>query len=448
MAQQISCPQCSSPVTANIIQVIDVDQHPQLKQMIIQGALNTAQCQNCGWSGQVASPLVYHDSAHDLLINFVPMELNIPYAEQEQLMGQMVRAVVDGIPQEKRRSYLLQPQQIMRWQTFIETVLETEGITKEMIARQREQSELIQKLMAADMDVVEYLFNENKALLDDEAVISMIQNGVQQLSQAPGQTETLIRLSNLQAFLMTNTEAGKRMEERQLALHALQMEAKAAGGVTPQSLASHVVKNMDNDGVIDALIQAVGGLNYEFFSALTAQIDDAAKSGESAAVTRLTEVRTRLLKIYDAMREESAKMMQDARDTINRIVASPDKRQALQENGDKVDEMFVQLLDQELEQARAKGDLERSMALVEIKKIISELIDQANPPHMRLLTDMVRASSPVEMTQMLDAAGDLVNPELMAALDQLMVELPEEIPDDLKMRLAEIRGLIGARLAQ
>ena len=110
--------------------------------------------------------------------------------------------------------------------------------------------------------------------------------------------------------------------------------------------------------------------------------------------------------------------------------------------------MFVQLLDQELEQARSKGDLERSMALVEIKKIISELIDQANPPQMRLLTEMVRASSPVEMSQMLDAAGDLVNPELIEGLDQLMTELPEEIPEDLKMRLAEIRGLISARVAQ
>lgn len=442
--QQINCPNCGSPAAANIVQLIDVDQYPQLKQMLIAGQLNVAQCQNCDWSGQVASPLIYHDSAHDMLISFVPMELNLPYDQQERMMGQMVRAVVDQIPAEKRRAYLLQPKQMMRWQTFIEAVLETEGITKDMIERQRKQSELLQKLMGADNDVVDYLLQDpaNKRLVDDEAFVGMVQTTLQQAVQSQQPTAIIVSLSNLQARLMSSTAAGQRIEKRQMAMHALQLDAKEAGGMTVEILAEHVVRNQADDEVIDGMVAAVGGLNYDFFSAFSKHIDSAVQDGDKATVDRLTAIRTRLLEVFDEMREASAQMVKESLDALNRIAAAPDKMLAIQQHATQIDDVFMSLLERELEQARGQGNLDRVMALKEVEKLITDIMNQANPPHLQLISMMMQAETPEQAIEALASNPELIGPELIEAVDQVFSEMPEEAPQDFIQRLEQVKKLI------
>ena len=117
MQTQLTCPQCRTPFATSVIQVIDVDQYPQLKEMLLAGQLNVAQCPACGWAGQVGTPLVYHDSAHELFMVFLPPELGLGHLEEQQLIGRLTRAVVENTPQEKRKGYLLQPpMQMMRTQ--------------------------------------------------------------------------------------------------------------------------------------------------------------------------------------------------------------------------------------------------------------------------------------------------------------------------------------------
>ena len=97
----------------------------------------------------VLTPLVYHDPEHQMFMIHVPMELNIPTAERERLIGRMVQQVMGSLPESAPKGYLLQPETILTLQTFMERVLETEGITKEMIERQRAQVELVNTLATA-----------------------------------------------------------------------------------------------------------------------------------------------------------------------------------------------------------------------------------------------------------------------------------------------------------
>ena len=445
MQTQIQCPNCGSPVAADVYQLLDVDQAPQIKQALLSGALNVAQCQTCGWVGQVAVPLVYHDSAHDLLMTFVPMELNLPYDQQERMMGQLVRAVVENVPQERRRSYLLQPQQIFRWQTFMEKIYETEGITPEMLEKQRKQVELLQTLARADKDVADVLFSERKREIDDDAFVEMVQASLQQAVQAQD-SAVMTRLSNLQYRVMTETEAGKRAERRQMAMNALQQEAKANEGVTPAMVADHVVRNMDDDATIDAIMEATRAISYEFFSALSAKIDEAAKAGEQQKVDRLTEVRTRLLNIYDEMQRVSAEMMKQALATVNAIAAAPDKLTAIQQNADMIDEAFLLTLEQQIEAAQGSADLDRILALKEIKKHIEDMMADANNPAMQMITAMLQAPSPEALDQFLDANSEFVNDDLLQAFDMLGSELPADAPAELRERLAMMRGRVERRL--
>lgn len=443
MQTQIQCQQCRRPITANVEQIINVDQNPQLKQMMMQGQLNVAQCQNCGWTGQIATPQVYHESAHDLLMTFVPMEANIPYAEQERMMGQLVRMVVESVPMEKRRAYLLQPIQMVRYQTYMERILETEGITKAMIARQNEQLELLRTLMKADQDVVDYLVKDKARLIDD-TFVGMVQQTLQSASQA-GAPEA-IALSNLSAKLYRETEAGKRVERRQLAMHAFQQEAKAADGVTAEMLAAHIVKNQADDTLIDMLVNAVGGLTYEFFTVFTTWIESAAKEGNKPAVMRLTGIRTRLLKVYDEMLAESAKQMQAALDAVNALVAAPDKVQALQQYANQIDEGFLVVLERETAKAQDAGDLARSVALREVRKHLEDMISQSGMPQMQFISAMMRVRTDAEINQILDSAPQLVDGQLIQVLDQLSAEVGAEAQPEVGAHLRKIRGLIEARL--
>ena len=443
MQTQIQCQQCRGPITANVEQIINVDQNPQLKKLLMQGQLNIAQCPNCGWTGQIATPQVYHESAHDLLMTFVPMEANIPYAEQERMMGQLVRMVVESVPMEKRRAYLLQPLQMVRYQTYMEKILATEGITKAMIARQNEQIELLRTLMKADHDVVDYLVKEKSRLIDD-TFVGMVQQTLQSASQA-GAPEA-IALSNLSAKLYRETEAGKRVERRQLAMHAFQQEAKAADGVTAEMLATHIEKNQADDTMVDMLINAVGGLTYDFFTALTGKIDAAAKAGNKPSVMKMTEIRTRLLKVYDEMLAESAKQMQASLTMINKIVSAPDRRHALQQHANEIDEGFLVVLERETQKARDAGDLERSVALREIHKHMQDMVNESGVPQMQFISAMMRVRSEEEINQILDSAPQMVNGQLIQVLDQLSAEMGAEAQPEVNVHLQKIRRLIEARL--
>ena len=446
MQTQIQCPQCRASVTADVHQIVDVDKVPQMKQMLMGGALNVAQCQNCGWQGQVASPMVYHESAHDLLLHFIPMELNIPFEEQERLMGGLLRQVVGSVPMEQRRAYLLQPQKMMRFQTLLEKVLMTEGITPEMIARQKRQGELLRTLITADNDVVDVLLTER---LDDidETFVGMVQQTVQQAAQAQ-QTDALIRLTNLQARLMCETPAGKRLEEKQLALRAMNADASENEGITPEILLKHVLLNRDDDEIVDALVETSGALSYEFFSLLSAEIESETEAGETKGAEQLTTIRTRLLDVYDAMRKESEAMMVQLIGVVDALAAAPDKREAIQQNAGHVNQLFLQVLEMEHNKARENGDLARSSALAEVRGILDQMMQQTMPPEIQFVMDLMQAPSKEAAEAMLDANPDKSGPEFMQILQQIMQEIDGSGAEDMKERLQVVMAMVAARTIQ
>jgi len=65
-------------MAAEIFQVIDANKEVQLKEILLSGGLNFAQCQNCGFQGQLPVPLVYHDKDKDLLLTSSPYWVLIP----------------------------------------------------------------------------------------------------------------------------------------------------------------------------------------------------------------------------------------------------------------------------------------------------------------------------------------------------------------------------------
>ncbi len=53
--------------------------------------MNTVRCPNCGTPVTISAPLLYHDASKELLIAFVPMELNLNNDGQEKVIGDLMR---------------------------------------------------------------------------------------------------------------------------------------------------------------------------------------------------------------------------------------------------------------------------------------------------------------------------------------------------------------------
>lgn len=144
---QTSCPTCRQPVAVEIQQVFDLGKDPLAKQKILSNTSNFLHCPSCGYQGMLAVPIIYHDPDKDLLLTFFPSDLNTPVNEQEKQIGPLINRIINEIPQEKRKAYLLQPQNMFTFQTLIEKILEADGITKEMIVDQQKRIDLLDKLI-------------------------------------------------------------------------------------------------------------------------------------------------------------------------------------------------------------------------------------------------------------------------------------------------------------
>src|SRR3954471_21040795 len=103
MATQISCPNCGRPFSAVVEQIIDAGRDPQAKARLLAGRTNVVTCPNCGYQSMLTTPLIYHDPLKQLLIVYIPMELGLPKAEQDRLIGSLTNAVTNSLPAEQRK---------------------------------------------------------------------------------------------------------------------------------------------------------------------------------------------------------------------------------------------------------------------------------------------------------------------------------------------------------
>ena len=164
---QVSCPNCRTPQAIEAQQVFDAQAEPRARDRILSGAPNQIRCPNCGYQGPVQMPMVYHDAEKELLLTFVPQELGLPMHEQERIVGRLITQIVENMPAEKRKAYLLQPRTMLTMQTMVDTILESEGISKDVVQGQQARVQLIQRLanLSTD-DALEEVAQQEDALVD------------------------------------------------------------------------------------------------------------------------------------------------------------------------------------------------------------------------------------------------------------------------------------------
>ncbi|MDX1413842.1 MAG: CpXC domain-containing protein [Candidatus Promineifilaceae bacterium] len=446
MQTQVQCPNCSTPYTTDVHQIIDVGQNPELKQLLLSGQLNLAVCPSCGTGGQLSTILLYHDPEHELFMLYTPQEMQLDQVQREQYIGRLTKQILDNTPPEQRRGYMLQPTNVLTMQSFMEKVLETEGITKDMIERQRKQTELISTLAQADPDVVDYLVEERASEID-ETFFAMLRSYVERAMQSDDNNQVL-PLINLQAKLMTETAVGQQIEKRQIALHALNQDARSSGGLTPVILLRHVLKNQDDMALVESISQAgASAMTYEFFTGLTAEIDKQEMAGNQDRVNRLKEIRTNLLKMQEEMRQASEQILQDAQRDLESILAAENIEQAVQANMSKFDDAFMYVLSASIDRAESNHEEARLEKLNVVQELIARQADDQTPPEIRLLTQLMFSESDEETQNLLNENQDLLSADMVTVVDMLQDQVRDSGQSDLVERLGHVKELIVKQLA-
>jgi hypothetical protein len=443
MQTQITCPNCQTPYIADVHQIVDVGLNPSLKQIFLSGQLNIAQCPSCQAVTQVSTPLLYHDPEHEIFTVYVPMEMGLGHNDQEKLIGQLVKQAMDNLPPEQRRGYMFQPQTVLSMQTLMEKVLETEGVTPEMIARQRSQAELLETLVTADQDVADVLIKERVDEIDESFFI-LLRTMLEAAENANREEETL-KLINLQAKLYRETEYGRRLERQQQALRSFSRDVNQAGELNQKLLLKHVIANREDDMVISALVSSgQQAFDYEFFVQLSEKIDKREKAGIDAS--ELVALREKLLELQRSMEQRSREIVEVAQDTLKKILQADDREAAVRSHLGEMDDVFMYVLSANLSQAEQRGDLDYAATLHQIQDLVIQEMEKQAPPELQLVNQLIRAQNADEQRELLAENSNLVNPELLQIVKALESEAKGSGENSLDGRLREVEAMIEAQL--
>lgn len=424
---QTACPQCHQPNIVEVQQIFDQGQDPTAKQKLLNGTVNVIQCPACGYSGMIATPIVYHDPEKELLLTFFPPESNIPLNEQERQLGPLINKVIDSLPPEKRKAYVLQPQSMLTFQTLIEKILEADGITKEMIEDQQKKIRLIQRLLTIPENELETTIEQEKDQFD--MAFFALFSRLMQSAAAQKDNEAVKKLEQIQNLLFEKTETGKELyqssQQTQKALKALQ-EAGKDGGLTREKLLE-VILNAKSDTEIATIVSlARNGMDYTFFQLLSQKIDDA-KDKEKE---RLTGYREKLLELTSEIDKHVQEEYSQTKQLLEKIIQAQDIEAETEKNFENITELFLQVVEDEIANARKQADLDRIQKLERVMIVIQKAMEP--PAEVKFIEEMLSMQDQAALDAFMEEHKDKITPEFIQLLNSIISQAGNESDENLQ----------------
>ena len=417
---QISCPRCRQPILAQVEQLFDVTANPGAKQRLLGGVSNVAHCPHCGYSGALATPIVYHDADKELLLTFFPGELGVPVNEQEKLIGPLINQVVNRLALEKRKAYLLRPQSFLTHQSLIERILGADGITPAMIQAQQQRVTLIERLLTSSSEEARKQLIQQEASLLDAEFFSLFGRLIEGAA-ASGQEQVAQQMDALKKQLLAESEYGRQMQSQINEIQEAVKTLQATG------------KELTREKLLDILIEAPGearlsalvsltrpGVDYLFFQSLSERIET--KTGDERK--KLEALREKLLTITRQIDQRMEEEFKRAGEMLGALLAAQDIQKATLERLNEISEAFVQVLNHALQKATQKKD---NAQLEKLQQIAAVLQQVSAPPHeYKLLEKLLDAPDDTALNKMLEEHKDEITPEFASFIGGVLAQSEEQ----------------------
>jgi hypothetical protein len=435
-ATQITCPNCQQPFRAILEQLLNVDSDPSVKERLLSGRLNLVTCPHCGFQGSMATPLMYHDNEKQLAITYVPVELGLQKVEEEQIIGSMSRYLVQSLPEEAPKGYLLNPKQVLTLQGMIDLILEADGITPEMIEEQRRKVELVEEMANTPSEDLDALIEANTDMFD--AIFFEILSAAAQAASQGGDSQRSLRLLNARSRLLEVTEVGQMIKAQQEAFSEAAEELRALGETISREQFLQVLINAADNSIKIAALATMGRslIDYTLFQMITDRIK---VTDDPAEKERLTGLREELLEINAAFEQQARAVLAQAVETLKAFLTAPDVGAAVRANASRLDDAFLQVLQANLEEARRSGQLDAYSKLREVRDEVLKLLQEASPPELRLINDLMSIENDDEALEALRGRADEINERVIELMDEIVGHFQEAGNEVAVQRMTALR---------
>ncbi|NWF68919.1 MAG: hypothetical protein HXY40_07525 [Chloroflexi bacterium] len=424
----LQCQNCRQPVNATVQNVVDAKADPDAKMRLVSGRLNTLPCPNCGAVNTVLTPLLYHDPAKELLISFVPMQVGLKQEDQERVVGDLVRDLMNELPNEQRKGYLFNPRRALTIQGMIDQILQADGITPEVMAEQKARVELIQTFLQTPPDLLPDVVRQNDTKIDERFLQTMsvmaqrmLQDGQQQIAEHILAVQgALVELSSFGQQLAKNQEVQEAtVREVVSAINALGDQAQRSDFLT---LALSYAADDDRLQALVGLVRPA--FDYEFFQELTLKI------GQSPAAERetLETLRDRLVELTARVDRQSQALIQQAVSLLQAMVNVDDPDELIRANLPLIDDTFLAVLTANIEEAQRRQDIAASARLKAIYERVLVVLQDNMQPELRFVNQLLSASDDETAQKMvLEQAVHFGRPllDVMNAVGQMLAQRGE-----------------------
>jgi len=437
----VPCPLCGHIFAAQVQSIIDVNKDPEARSKLLRGKINIATCPQCGNAGMLNIPFIYHDPKKELLLCFLPPELNLSGDDQHKLVGDLTNRVISSLPSRERKGYLLQPKIFFSLQSLMEAILQAEGITREMLEARRTKLNLIDRFLdATSDDVLRILVREHDDELDYE-FFHLLATSIE-IAKDEGEEDRARRLLGLREKLLEFSSLGKASRVEREVAKALEE------GMTREEFLDRVIE-CESDAELRAVI-TVGRhmLDYQFFRSLTSKIEAQEGQGNAQEAQRLKSLRSRILKIRDRLDREAQAILQEASALLRKILESEDPEEALREHLREIDDAFFAVLSANIKQAEAMRDREAARKLKRIADLAFELLQERAPRPIRLINRLLNAQYPRETKRLLEENVEQVDNRFIRALELVIENLSRRGQKRAARHLRGVRDQAWAMLEQ
>ncbi len=330
-------------------------QNPAEKSALMQGQIDARQ------------PILYYDLEKELAFVFLPNGLQLTTADQERIIGGLTNSLVNTLPAEQRKFYLLNPKPFLSLDSLIKAVLEADGITEEMLEAQAQKIKLLESFLKIDNEAdLKSKIKENDDKLDRE--FFEILTASMQAAQFEGNAAFAQALFALRSFIARYSTQGRQ------AVKEIDDELGMVYIETQEELLEKLQSAKDEQE-LEALVAAgYDFLDYGFFQKLTGQLDAAIKAGDKKKEAELKTLRSKILEIKGQQEERSQAALQKAVDFLQKVLRSSDPAKFLEKNIERIDNAFFAVLSANIQEARRQKSEEAAKAMEMIGHMAMSLV--------------------------------------------------------------------------
>jgi hypothetical protein len=419
-------------------QIFDVGQDPSAKQRVLNGLTNLAHCPHCGMQGAMSVPFLYHDPEKELALVFMPMEAGGDREQRERIIGRLTRRVMDQLPSEERKAYLLQPEVFLTMDNVIKRILKEDGVTEEMLEEQKQKAQLLQRMVeAASDEALEAMIEANDEQID-ETLFYMLTRNLEMIQNAD-QEAAAQQLRQVRDKLLELSTEGQNIKARNEVMKALREEPNR------DKLLELLIEASDKETREMLITFGRPLLDYLFFQSLTSKIESTADEDEKK---RLKELRQEILDTRDRLDEEAQALYEARAALLRDLLTSEEPRDLARRRINEIDEAFINVLGANLEQARKMEDEEALEALRGVWDVVMGLMEEAMPPELRLINRLMAAEDEEEIERLLEQSRNLVTQQMVQFVEETEAKAREEGDLETADQMARVSEKMGSIIAQ